>query len=432
MKFKNFFLFIAILFLFYAVYLSAEPLQFDEWFFIAKPVSGMQRYPAVAYAKNVYLVVWQEGYYGWGPPADTGIKGGRISDAGRIIDNESFIISNAQDFQERPVIATDGEMFLVVWQDFRNGKDYDIYAARVTTEGKILDIDGIPITKARSNQCNPSVAFDGKNFVVAWMDNRDIEQSYHIRASRVGTNGVVFDSEGITVAGYDEKNLKGLMQSNNLKGLSLNSFPKIACSKGDCLIGWISKTQPWKESPAFRHIITEPEIKLNSGTITIPSSDALEDSRAGSPEISIAANGNKYMAVYSGIQGKGSGSYFIIGVFFDGMKNAKNNITPLKIRPWKEGYKLSTHVVPYNKGFVVIWAEGYNVKGEEHIKFTMKGISIDKNNQTEEFEVFPLNDSYRGYAFLFMGSRHGLLVYEEIDKNDGMRIIGRIMRLKEQ
>ncbi|MDP3298335.1 MAG: hypothetical protein Q8N09_12250 [Thermodesulfovibrionia bacterium] len=432
MKLKKSFLFIAILFLFYAVYLSAEPLQFDEWFFIAKPVSGMQRYPAVAYAKNVYLVVWQEGHYGWGPPADTGIKGVRISDAGRIIDNESFIISNAQDFQERPVIATDGEMFLVVWQDFRNGKDYDIYAARVTTEGKILDIDGIPITKARSNQCNPSAAFDGKNFVVAWMDNRDIEQSYHIRASRVGRNGVVFDSEGITVAGYDEKYLKGLMQSNNLKGLPLNSFPKIACNKGDCLVGWISKTQPWKESPAFKHIITEPEIKLNSDTIVIPSSDVLENSRAGSPEISIAANGNKYMAVYSGIQGKGGGSYFIIGVSFYEIDKIQKSIKPLKIRPWQAGYKLSKFVTPYDKGFVVIWSEGNHAEGKSPIEFTMKGVYIDKNDQTSEFEVFPLNDSYRGYPFLFMGSRHGLLVYEEFDKNDGMRIIGRIMRSKEQ
>jgi hypothetical protein len=430
MKLKKSFLFIAILFLFYAVYLSAEPLQFDEWFFIAKPVSGMQRYPTVAYAKNVYLVVWQEGYYGWGPPADTGIKSVRISDAGRIIDNESFIISNAQDFQEKPVIATDGEIFLVVWQDFRNGKDYDIYAARVTTEGKILDIDGIPITKALGNQCNPSAAFDGKNFVVAWMDNRDVEQSYHIRASRVNTKGIVYEPDGILVAGYDENYLRKLLRSDNLEGLPLNSFPAIACNEGGCLIGWVQKTQPWKESPGFKYITTEPEIKVRGSVISILKGAALRDDRAGNPAISLAVNNGKFMAVYSGIQGKGGGTYFIVGIPFEDIYKSQNGVNPVQVRPLEAGHKISESIAPYNEGFIITWIEEIYSKRESSRKFTMKGAVIDKENTIKTVEIIPIHDSYIGYPSIYINAQEGLLIYEEIDEKYGMRVTGRMFKVK--
>lgn len=42
-------------------------------------------------------------------------------------------------------MAFDGANFLVVWQDFRSGKHYGIYAARVTPAGKVLDAEGLPL-----------------------------------------------------------------------------------------------------------------------------------------------------------------------------------------------------------------------------------------------------------------------------------------------
>lgn len=430
MKLKKSFVFIAIIiFLLFAVQSSGEQTKFNDGFFISKPIDGTQRYPVVAFAKGVYMVVWQEGHYGFGSPADIQIRGVRIFGNGEIIDNESFIISNANDFQEMPAVASDGELFLVVWQDMRNGKDYDIYASRVTAKGTVLDPDGIAISKDKGNQCNPAISYDGKNFVIVWMDNREVEQSYHIRAARVSKDGVVFEIDGVTIAGYEGKDLESSLHSDNLRGIPLNFNPKIGCNDGNCLIGWIQKNQIWKASPRFKYISTEPNVHFSNEEISIPTGDVLKYDRAKNPVISVAVNKDKYMAVYSGIQGKGGGNYFILGVSFNNVNKSQDAQNILNIRLWEKGYKLSESIAPFTKnGFITVWAEGIYEWGEEAVKFSLKGGIIDEKNKIRIVEIIPWSYLYRGYPSISLGSENGLLVYEEINEKSGMCIVGRIFK----
>ena len=70
-------------------------------------------------------------------------------------------------------MAFDGRSFLVAWSDFRNGKDWDLYAARVSPGGKVLDPEGFPVAAVPGNQAYPAVASDGKGTsLVAWSDVR--------------------------------------------------------------------------------------------------------------------------------------------------------------------------------------------------------------------------------------------------------------------
>ncbi len=168
--------------------------------------------PAAAFGKDVFLVVWQSGRMGKGSLVNGLIYDGdlvacRVDKGGKALDARPFVVCGARDLQERPKVAfgpstgsgQGNGVFLVVWQDIRNGKDWDIYAARVTPEGKVLDPEGIAVSAIPHNQADPRVAWDGKAFQVVWEDFRS-GTTYEIYGARVSSEGKVLDPDGICLA----------------------------------------------------------------------------------------------------------------------------------------------------------------------------------------------------------------------------------------
>lgn len=150
--------------------------------------------PGAGFGKDVFLVVWQ---------ADRMQKGDlvacRINEKGESLEAEPFVVSGAPDDQERPRVAFGKGVFLVVWQDLRNGKDYDVYAARVSPEGKVLEPKGLLIAGGKFNQSRPRLTFDGENFVVVWEDLRN-GKNYKVFGARVSPAGKILDEGGSLLA----------------------------------------------------------------------------------------------------------------------------------------------------------------------------------------------------------------------------------------
>ncbi|MEO0254766.1 MAG: hypothetical protein ABIN20_05040, partial [candidate division WOR-3 bacterium] len=146
-----------------------------------------QGYPSVAFDGTNYFVVWGDLRSG----STSDIYGARVSPDGTVIDQEGIAISTATSWQESPSVAFDGTNYFVVWEDLRSGPSSDIYGARVTQNGTVLDLDGILISITTHSQYVPSVSFDGTNYFVVWMDNRN--NSYDIYGARVSPGGFVFD-----------------------------------------------------------------------------------------------------------------------------------------------------------------------------------------------------------------------------------------------
>jgi len=114
-------------------------------------------------------------------------------DDGEFLIDTSVVVVFAPDDQSEPAVAFDGANFLVVWEDCRSGSDYcDIYGARVTPQGTVLDPAGFVISQAADDQYSPAVSFDGVNFLVVWEDygGSDLD----IYGARVTPAGVVSDS----------------------------------------------------------------------------------------------------------------------------------------------------------------------------------------------------------------------------------------------
>ncbi len=82
-----------------------------------------------------------------------------------------------------PGLVTDGAGgAIVVWHDFRNGNDDDIYARRVTASGTALwTYGGVPLCTAPGGQYSVHTISDGAGgAVVTWKDDRDGAANGHI------------------------------------------------------------------------------------------------------------------------------------------------------------------------------------------------------------------------------------------------------------
>jgi hypothetical protein len=145
--------------------------------------------PAVAYGQD-YLVVWAH------PGATTSIRGTRIDSAGTVLDPAGIPIAGGSQWHWEPAVASNGSDFLVVWKedDLATG---EIDAARVTADGTVLDETGIHVSAAGSVNY-PAVAWDGENYFVVWEDAR--AGNNDIYGARVTPGGVVLDPDGVPIA----------------------------------------------------------------------------------------------------------------------------------------------------------------------------------------------------------------------------------------
>ncbi|MCK4250141.1 hypothetical protein KAX97_01745 [candidate division WOR-3 bacterium] len=87
-----------------------------------------------------------------------------------VLIGRDFPISTAYEAQYYPVVIFANDQYYVFWEDYRlYYSDKSIYAARVTTDGTVIDPDGKLILSDRTVIAD--IAFDGVNFLVAIQDS---------------------------------------------------------------------------------------------------------------------------------------------------------------------------------------------------------------------------------------------------------------------
>ncbi len=172
--------------------------------------SGLDYYsPSVAFDGTNYLVVWED-------ETDddiANISGVRVSQDGFVLDSEPIIITSNDWGDFKPSLAFDGVNYFVVWLEM----DSHIYGARVSQDGIIIDPAGIQLSTQARYQDSPAVAFDGNNYLVVW--SNDLDDIYGIRVSPAG---IVIDSNEIAIS----------------TAVDMQIFPSIAFDGDNYLIVW--------------------------------------------------------------------------------------------------------------------------------------------------------------------------------------------------
>ena len=67
--------------------------------------------------------------------------------------------------------ALEGMQLYGLMQDYRDGQA-DLYGARVTPGGGVLDIGGLAFCTETNDQTEPVVSWDGSRHLLAWSDSR--------------------------------------------------------------------------------------------------------------------------------------------------------------------------------------------------------------------------------------------------------------------
>jgi len=149
------------------------------------------------------IVVWEDNR-----SPDTDIYAQRISSDGRLLWPDPGIpVANASNAQLSPQIISDGlGDFIVIWvqspgTSYHVG-DTDIYAQKMNSNGESLWADGkgVPICTAAGSQEHPQVASDGSGgCIVVWHDtrNRPNRDAYAQRLSSEGK--ILWETDGILV-----------------------------------------------------------------------------------------------------------------------------------------------------------------------------------------------------------------------------------------
>jgi len=341
--------------------------------------------PDVSFDGNNYMVVWQDqrdGVYD--------IYGSRVAQDGNVLDPAGIQISGATDEQSRPSIDFDGTNYLVAWYDTRSVSSYDIYGTLMDTSGTVLNPAGIEISTATDQQYMPSVSFDGINYLVTWHDQRN-GSYYDIFASRMDTSGVVLDPSGICIS-----NAANHQQSVN-----------VASYNNQWLTVWTDNRNSDYDTDVYGSRVEGSGTVLDTEGILI-SATAQKQERSA-----IASDGTNYLVVWQ--EARGESSYDIYGMRVDLSGNAlDSNSIPISTNAERQENPAVTFD---GTNYLVVWEDNRNDT------LDIYGSRVEQNGNVLDTAGIPISTAFshqRNPAIAFDGINY-LVVWE--DFRDGASVV---------
>lgn len=142
--------------------------------------------PSVAWSGSEYAASWSDSRF-----SNDEIFLRRLSSAGALVGTELRVTNNAG-ASSRPSLVWTGAEYGLTWEDDRSG-DTELYYARVSSAAVKLGSD-VRLTNSIGTSWEPSLAWGGSKFGVAWRDDRPGDDEIYFL--RLGCDCIDTDGDG--------------------------------------------------------------------------------------------------------------------------------------------------------------------------------------------------------------------------------------------
>jgi hypothetical protein len=210
--------------------------------------------PFVAFDGTNYFVVWTRG----SPEENENVFGARVSKDGTVLNSPEIAIANLPGRQHATGVAFDGANYLVVWDHSVTTNvfpppDGQIFGRLVRPDGTLVDgtaaTDGIAVATGLFANHSSSVAFAGSAFVVTWaVGSFPNLPPAGIFAARISKAGARIDGLPTEL---------GLPISGAPRGASRFVHPVVASKGRSGLIAWVNNSE---SSSDLKDILAAPII----------------------------------------------------------------------------------------------------------------------------------------------------------------------------
>jgi hypothetical protein len=302
------------------------------------------------------------------------VYGARVTPSGAVLDPAGIAIGTGPSAQSVPRVAFGGGTYLVVWtEQVPTGTGTDIVGARVDPSGVVPDPSGIPVSTSTGNQYDPVVAYGGGTFLVAWQDGTGFPGPPSVRGARLSPAGAVLDPSGVVIsAGH-----ANLYQ------------PALAFGGGVFQAVWIDVRV--QGAPAVYGARVSP-----AGAVLDPEGFAISTVSPFPFEPAVAFNGTDFLAVW------GTGSYpqRLVGARV-APSGAVLDPAGIAIAPDAAGDATRPAVVAMGSTFLIAWFDSSGVP-----PISLVGARVDAGGTSLDPAGFVIADAVFDYSF--SSSRPGL------------------------
>jgi hypothetical protein len=256
----------------YASRLSHDGVVLDTQGILVSDTGASLYLPSVAAAGGTYLVAWEDSAYPNGR-----IRAARVSAEGVLLDSTPIVVQASAKLQNGPSVASDGRAFMVAWGGFSG--QCSIFFRRFAPDGSALDSSEVFLAQTGSlPYYRPQAAFDGIDYVVCWGFYL-IRDELGVSAARVDTAGMILDPDGFEVSPVQWS----------------GPLPVVACGGSDFTIAWLAQPnqnlEP-EQNNVYAARVTGTGVLRDSTPVLLSWTASLQDNPA------IASDGHNYLIAW--------------------------------------------------------------------------------------------------------------------------------------